>query len=314
MNLLSIKLSGEPLNTVQFGANQANEPRQFSGIAHSGQPFEHYGTRYIVDLSNITPLDKSVGVLIEHNPNQRAGAGRLSVQNNQLHISGSLLNNEHGNAIAADADGAFPFEMSAYIQAARWEELTNGATAIVNGQTVSGNIVIMRDCVVREVSFVAVGVDKHTSAVVLSDGTAFVPQFQLSQKENAMTKEEQAQFDELQAKLAAAEKENADLKAEKAKSQKKVNVNTKLSVAGFALGEDGKFKGVSDSTYALLLSAADDVIDGVIGDLKLGLGSGKPKLPESLTQDTHAPETQTVVLSGLPQQPQKPTLGGYSMV
>lgn len=316
MNHLNIKLSGEALSAVQFVPNSDNAPRAFSGIAHSGLPFVHFGTRYIVDLSNIQPTNANIGVLIEHNPNQRAGSGVLSVQNNQLHISGSLLNNEHGKAIAADADGQFPFEMSAYIQAARWEELTDGATAIVNGQTVSGNIVIMRDCIVREVSFVAVGVDKHTSAVVLSDGSEFTPNFNQSTKETSMTKEEQAQFDEMKTKLAALEEENATLKAEKAKAQKKANVDTKLSAAGFVMNEDGKFKGVSDNTYALLLSAQDDALDGVIGDLKLGLvQQNKPKLPESLTTDTHAAhETDGMQLSAAAAQSARSTLGGYPVV
>ena len=312
---LSIRLS-QTTNAVQFQSNYNTQMREFAGIAHSGQPFEVHGTRYVVDLSNIAPLDRPVGVLVEHHPNQRAGTGRLSVQNHQLHIAGSLLDNEHGKAIVADADSGFPFEMSAYIQAARYEELANGATAIVNGQAVSGNIVILRDCTVREVSFVAVGVDKQTSAVVLSDGSEFKSTFTQPNKEKPMTKEEQAQFDELNAKVAALEAENVKLKAEKAKADKKAKVDAKLSAAGFTLGADGKFTGVSDSTYAVLLSANEETIDvdAVIGDFKMSANSNKPKLPESLTQDTQTQDTQTVVLSGLPQQPHKPTLGGYSMV
>lgn len=294
MNTVLLKLS----SNVQFTDNTDNtNTRQFSGVAHSGKPFEYCGTRYVVDLTDIRPLDSSIGVLIEHNAHQRAGVGRLSVQNHQLLISGSLLDNEFGRAIAQDSDGDFPFEMSAHIQSGSVEEITGDNTIEVNGQILRAPIKVLRHCLVREVSFVAVGVDQHTHAVVLSQG-----------KETHMQEEE---IQKLLDKIQALEAENAALKEEKARESQKAKVNQKLSQAGFMMNEDGHFAHLSPDTYALLLLAGETQLDNIVGDLKLGL---KPNaLPEYFQEDKE-PETTLNLQLSAKDEPHARTLGGYPIV
>ncbi|MDO4434762.1 MAG: hypothetical protein Q4B82_09335 [Alysiella sp.] len=198
MTVLHIKLAQEASLKFDDQASDSGFVRQFTGIAHSGQVFTKWGDRYIVDLSNIQYRAKT-GVLLEHDPNQKVGVGALSVSPQGLQIDGTLLSTEQGKHVAATADEGYPWELSAYIQSARQEQLREGEM-VVNGVTVAAPIVILRDCSVREVSFVAVGADAHTNAVVLSDGTDFKPDFSLSNqaKENTMT---EADFAPLQASL-----------------------------------------------------------------------------------------------------------------
>ena len=276
----------------------ADNARHFTGIAHSGKPFTQYGTRYIVDLAGIQ-YRAETGVLLEHDANRKAGVGRLSVSGAGLAIDGKLLSTEYGEHIAQTADEGFPWELSAYIQSGAQDQLSQGE-AVVNGQTVSAPIVILRDCAVREVSFVAVGADAHTAAVVLSDGTAFEPQFSLSQplsQENSMTQEEQAEFDALKQKVADLEAQNEQLQKDKTAAEKKAKVDKKLSAAGFTAAEQG-FNGVAPETYAVLLSLDDVAADAVIGNLKLSGQPEKPALPAQLTGDT-PPAAGEVKLSGL---------------
>ncbi|QMT33457.1 hypothetical protein LNQ82_02815 [Conchiformibius steedae DSM 2580] len=285
---LSVKLAAA-LTAVDFAAD--GTVRRFSGVAHSGKPFVQYDVPYIVDLSNIAYRDR-VAVLVEHSPDRKAGAGSLSLGQGGLLINGTLLDNEHGRDIATSADQGFPWEMSAYIQAARWEELAAGATATVNGQELTGPMVIMRDCTVREVSFVAVGVDKHTSAVVLSDSETFKPDLKPKQESQNMTKEEQAEFDKLKAELEAEKAKSAELEKAKAAAEKKAQVDKKLSAAGAKPAADGNgFDGISAATYELLLSASPEAADALIADLKLSAAAEKPPLPPSLTGDTAPAET-----------------------
>ena len=164
-----LKLSHE--GAVVFDAAERETgniaPRQFSGVAHSGQVFSRYGERFIVDLSNIKFREKT-GVLLEHNPNEKVGVGTLSIGEQGLMIHGSLLNTEQAQYVAQTADDGFPWELSAHIQSERQEQVNSG-DVVVNGFTVSAPITVLRDCVVREVSFVAVGADAHTHAEILSD-------------------------------------------------------------------------------------------------------------------------------------------------
>ena len=81
----------------------------------------------------------------------------------------------------------------------------------------------------------------------------------------SMTPEEKAEFDQLKADKAALEQEVADLK----KRKKKADVDGKLSAAGFKQNTEGKFSGLSDATYSMLLSADDDTLAAVIADTAL---------------------------------------------
>ncbi|SSY80639.1 ABC transporter C-terminal domain-containing protein [Alysiella crassa] len=294
MTVLHIKLAQDA--GLKFG-DQASDNgfvRQFTGIAHSGQVFTKWGDRYIVDLSNIQYRAKT-GVLLEHDPNQKVGVGALSVSPQGLQIDGTLLSTEQGKHVAATADEGYPWELSAYIQSARQEQLREGEM-VVNGVTVAAPIVILRDCAVREVSFVAVGADAHTNAVVLSDGTDFKPDFSLSNenhKETTMTQEEQAELDALKAKVAELEAEKAQLEKAQADAEKKTKVDKKLSDAGLTGANQ-----VSEQVYAVLLSLDDAQADAMIGAMKLsGQTQTKPPLPAALTGDTPSPVSE-VKLSG----------------
>ena len=285
-----LKLSHE--GAVAFDAAERETgniaPRQFSGVAHSGQVFSRYGERFIVDLSNIKFREKT-GVLLEHNPNEKVGVGTLNIGEQGLMIHGNLLNTEQAQHIAQTADDGFPWELSAHLQSERQEQVNSG-DVVVNGLTVSAPITVLRDCVVREVSFVAVGADAHTHAVVLSD-------FEQAKKGKSMdgkTDNQQALIDELNAKLGNLEAENAKLKALVNKMQKKQTVDKKLLSAGFLQDKNGGFKGVNAPTYDVLLTLDDGAADSVIDGLKLAFAFKQPEQPTSqlpafLTEDKREP-------------------------
>ena len=71
-------------------------------------------------------------------------------------------------------------------------------------------------------------------------------------------------------------------------------MDAKLSAAGFAQGADGKFGGLTESTYNLLLSVDAEQAAALIGDLKpaeAALSShapAKPPVPEALLADNQA--------------------------
>ena len=280
---LNLRLSSS--DAVSVVAALGDAPRQFSGIANSGRPFGLGAWQSVIDFDGIKLKDKTA-FLIDHQGSKRAGVGSLSVTPEGLYASGTLLNNEHGQAVAAESDQGFPWEMSVYVQSARVEELSAGAKASVNGHEVIGPMLIMRDCQIREVSFTAVGVDGNTHAVALSDkGEPQEFNYQpCSQEQLSMTPEEKQAFDSLKAEVEALKVENANLK----KANKKADVDAKLSAAGFKLSEDGKFGGVSDATYGLLLSAEPEQAAALIGDLKPTEAalSAKPAVPAALLADT----------------------------
>ncbi|WP_058305496.1 hypothetical protein [Vitreoscilla massiliensis] len=288
---------------VDIKPANGDDPRKFSGVATSGLPFSRWGWNTVIDLDNIQHKPK-VAILHEHM--QPAGSGTLSVDPDKgLLVTGTFLSNEWGQFIAQASDEGFPWEMSVHVAVGRSEELAAGATTTVNGKEVSGPLSIWRDCVVREVSFTAVGVDPNTSASALS---GLLPQ--PSEEHVPMTPEEQQEMDALKAQVATLEQEKADLKtanekleAEKADAEKaaqEAEVDAELSAAGFHRNEDGKgFKGVSAATYGVLLSAKPEDAKAMIADLAPS-GHAKPAVPGGLLSDSTLKDKQPgATLSGL---------------
>ncbi|QNT58174.1 hypothetical protein [Neisseria musculi] len=286
---LNLRLSST--GAVAVAAAAGGAPRRFSGIANSGQPFALGEWQAVIDFSGIRLKDKTA-FLIDHAGSRRAGVGSLSVTADGLYAEGTLLDNEHGRAVAEESDQGFPWEMSVYVQSGSVEELAAGVKETVNGNEVAGPVLIMRNCVIREVSFTAVGADGNTHATALSAGGAPLPfDYQpKKQEQSSMTADEQKAFDDLKAEVEALEKENAELK----KAKKKSDVDAKLSAAGFTQGADGKFGGLTESTYNLLLSVDADQAAALIGDLKpaeaalSAPAAAKPPVPEALLADNQA--------------------------
>lgn len=289
-------------------SSDSNAPRQFSGVANSGKPFMHFGEKVIVDLSDIS-FQAKTPALIGHDREKRAGFGVCSVENNQLLIKGTLLDNEHGNEVADDADAGFPWQMSAHVIAGQTDILDTG-TATVNGQTVTAPIVILRQCKIPEVSFTPTGVDDQTSAVILGDdGTNTLPT--PTTKDNTMTLEEAlAKIKELEAleeekakRIKELEDENAKLK----EAENKAQVDAQLSQSGFTKKSNGEgWESLSDGTYNMLLSATAEQARAMIGDLKLSQGNqtqapAKPALPSVLLGEQYLTgQSQGVQLSDNP--------------
>lgn len=270
-------------------------PRKFSGVANSGKPFNHYGEMVVVDLSDITYKD-NVPALLLHDRAQRAGFGALSVSNHQLLMDGMLLNNIYGREVADESDAGFPWQMSVHVNANSIHELGQNETATVNGQTVTGPMIILKNCSVSEVSFTPTGVDSETNAVALADSG--IPNSSTTTTQTNLDKDNTMELEEALAALAAKEEENEKLKAEnadlKAKAEKAeadakaADIDAQLSQAGFTKTEDGKgWNGVGTATISMLLSASPEDAKSMIGDLRAPSQQDQP--PGFLFSEQHAP-------------------------
>ena len=278
------------LSDVNIAPNDStSNSRQFSGIANSGKPFDCYGIQTVIDLADIQYHD-TVPALLEHERSKRAGFGKLSVENNQLVIKGTLLDNEFGNQIAEDADAGFPWQMSAHVIAGKTDELRQGS-ATVNGQTVNAPILILRQCRIPEVSFTPTGDDDQTSAVVLGDDGKTTGNYLSDlKKDNSMNLQEAlAEIEVLKAKDAEKDQKIADLTAENDKlkaSETKAQVDAQLSQAGFKRTEnDEGWECLSAGTYNMLLSANSENAKAMITDLaktQVTQAPAKPNLPNVL--------------------------------
>ena len=145
--------------------------RTFSGVAyHGGQIDDHwYWGNLVFDLDGLDLVNGKVPMLVEHDRDQRCGfINSHNIGDAGLNIEGTLLSNEHGTTIANDADEGYPWQMSVSIKPKRVETVESG-TVTVNGRKFSAPVTIFRNNTIREVSFCALGADRHTSAQIFNE-------------------------------------------------------------------------------------------------------------------------------------------------
>lgn len=292
------------LSAVAVQESTQGKRRRFNGIANSGQPFVYGGKRAIIDLSDIRHHPKLPALML-HDRGKRVGFGSLAVANHQLHVTGTLLDNEHGHAIANDADAGFPWQMSAHVTAERVDELTGNQTATINGQTVHAPMLILRGAHISEISFTPTGVDNNTSAVILSkQETAFMPTMSTVPTEaishdatdtpNDVAKLI-AEIAKLKAKISELEADNKSLVTEKAAltaakeelatASHHSKVETLLSEHGFERDDDGNWQGLSERTVSVLLSADINDAKTMLADL-VGQQQPTKTAPQWLLSET----------------------------
>lgn len=199
-----------------FAEAAEDGPRHFAGVAYAGEVITGHGYwgRVAFDLASTRFADK-VPILVEHDRGQRAGFGQLSIDSgadagSDLRISGTLLDNAHGNAIAAEADAGFPWQLSVHIEPGSIEEVGGGELVALNGRMLSGPLTIFRNSLIRETSFTPTGADAHTHARVFASGeTVSVPV--ISNEDHDMSELETAQqrIATLEADLAKANEQSA---------------------------------------------------------------------------------------------------------
>lgn len=193
-------------STVETEGGAGAKKRKFSGVAYSGEVIEDhwYWGNVIFDMSTMT-VPAKLPALIDHSRSQRAGyVTESSIDNTTgFTVTGVLLSNEDGQAVAQDSDEGFPWQMSVHIEPRSIEEFAAGELVTVNGRQFTGPLTVFRNSTIVEVSFTATGQDSNTAAVAMSRGGVQQPS---STGDSLMTPEQ----------IAAMQQENAALKASNA--------------------------------------------------------------------------------------------------
>lgn len=196
MNTPTVFLSITP--DLQCDATAAGDglPTRFSGVAYSGGLIPQFGAfgDAAIDLATLQPSDR-LFMLVNHDPNERAGHGRVWIEGNALHVEGQFAKStEAGRQIAAEFRDGAPWQLSVGLQ---YQAQRPKEPVLVNGQTLSVKT-LFAHAAVREVSFVPMGADPHT----------FVAAFAAD-----LTPEDESLSTELESKIESLQQDNADLQA-----------------------------------------------------------------------------------------------------
>ena len=127
----------------------------------------------IVDLDGLKASRPKIPILLGHDPDRIIGqTDEITIDSEGVHISGTITGDDaHAETVITHAKNGFEWQASIGADIIRREFLEAGKTTTVNGREVSGPILIARESLLVETSFVAIGADQKTSAKVAASGS-----------------------------------------------------------------------------------------------------------------------------------------------
>lgn len=157
--------------------DQPASPRRFSMTAYTGGPMVLAGWRYpvVVDLAGLNVGDSSRPIFLGHQQDVDDVVGqtdRIEIAEGQLVASGDVLGDSpRVQRVVALADKGFKWQASIGAQAQKVDFIKAGQNVVVNGRSFDGPLNVARQSLLGEISFVPLGADTHTSALIANQPT-----------------------------------------------------------------------------------------------------------------------------------------------
>ncbi|MDB5310682.1 MAG: hypothetical protein JWO38_4884 [Gemmataceae bacterium] len=166
------------------GANGKKKPRTFDVIAYTGGPLDQsamgWGYPVVCDLEGFDLGDEVFPVLDNHGPGWSsdrpvreyvvAQSKTAAIEGGKLRLTGTFFENRPAaKDIIQLADDGLKWQMSIGAKSLKTEFIGDGLTVNVNGREFEGPVNVVRKTKLREVSFVVIGADDQTSALVAAN-------------------------------------------------------------------------------------------------------------------------------------------------
>jgi hypothetical protein len=162
-----VEARNEPANLEASG-----EPAlpQFTLIAYTGGKVQtrEIPLPLVVDMSGINIPAQKIPVRMDHNSSQGVGhTTKIAVVGTEL-IAAGVISRDTAWAkdVTLSAKNGFPWQISMGGPILEAEYIPKDQKVIVNGRTFEGEMYIVRQMTLKEVSFVDLGADSNTTAVV----------------------------------------------------------------------------------------------------------------------------------------------------
>ena len=145
---------------------EGDKPVRCTGVAYSGGSFRQWWSALpcYVDLSGMR-LAEQVCLMYNHSYDPECRLGVIEAKNDgkTLTVDGEF---DTGNTLAQSiirAGKKFAWQLSIGAENVKLERVDDGTVETINGNTVNGPALVIRESILREVSIVAIGADAKTS-------------------------------------------------------------------------------------------------------------------------------------------------------
>lgn len=250
------------------------EKKSFMITAYTGKTIKSWFGSLIFDVKGMAAKAK-IPILREHQRDRVVGFSTKSWKdNNYFFISGDFSEStQDGREVLKLGEEGFPWQASVGIWPQRVEVLEKKGKAVVNGQAVDGPAEIWRESLVGEVSFVSLGADDDTAAIVLSDQGLKVPVSIYSVKQQSQ------------------EEKDMDLKTLQAEHPELFKEVRGMGLAeGFETGKAEGLKEGAEAERARIIEIREAAFDGqeALVDELIAEGTGVADAVKQLNRDQKA--------------------------
>ena len=154
--------------TVEAADDSEKKMPRFHMVAYTGGVMRISGFPHpvVVDLEGLTIDRQDIPVRLDHNSRQGVGhTQRVLIENGRV-IAEGLISRDTSWArdVAKSGSNGFPWQASIGAAVVDAEFVPNGQRVTVNGRTFDGPLHVVRQAVLKEISFVDSGADAATSA------------------------------------------------------------------------------------------------------------------------------------------------------
>lgn len=210
--------------TYEVPEQEGDKPVRCTGVAYSGGSFRQWWSALpcYVDLSGMR-MAEQVCLMLDHSYDPECRLGVIEAKNDgkTLTIDGEF---DTGNMLAQSiirAGRKFNWQLSIGAENVKVERVDEGTVETINGNTVNGPALVIRESVLREVSIVAIGADAKTSMEIKASLMAPEPDEPATADEHVVQAVAQAE--------PAVEIENSEPTTENNEDIDMEELNTKLN-------------------------------------------------------------------------------------
>lgn len=165
--------------TISAADGEASAPRRFKMVAYTGEPMRLYGYEdpVVVDCATIDLKGQRLPALLDHMAYEMSIVGqieRVTVEGAngtppvvaEGYFTPTDEERDAARLVLKKADAGYQWQASIGGDPGKVEKIAAGQSVNVNGRTYAGPVCVARNVALREISFVVLGADRLTSAVL----------------------------------------------------------------------------------------------------------------------------------------------------
>ena len=157
------------LDLEAAGEGGTTLPR-FRMVAYTGTPMRVAGWRQpvVIDLAGLSIPSQTRPIRFGHNPLSGVGhTDAVRVEGGQLIATGVVSRDTpEAREVVTSAKNGFPWQASVGASVEEYEVIKDDQQVLVNGQSYTGPLIVVRKATLGEISFVDLGADNKTSASI----------------------------------------------------------------------------------------------------------------------------------------------------